>query len=202
MAHQKVAQEPAVSVLTGMQSSYRDWIEILNTTWHERGLQIFMAVVLAHWAEHLVQAYQIWVLGWPLPESLGVIGYIYPWMFTSEILHYGYALVMLIGLWVFRKGFIKSSYTWWMISFWIQFWHHIEHALLQGQALVGANLFGSPVPISIVQLWVPRVELHLIYNTLVFIPMIVAMYLHMFPKPGEEAHIDCSCVVQPKSSSK
>lgn len=202
MAQENIAQEPAVSTLPNLKVAYRDWIDTLNTTWHERGLQIFMAIVLAHWAEHLVQAYQIWVLGWPIPESLGVLGYWYPWLFTSEILHYGYALIMLIGLWVFRKGFIRSSYTWWMISFWIQFWHHIEHALLQGQAIVGANLFGSPVPISIVQIWIPRVELHLIYNTLVFIPMIVAMYLHMFPAPGEEAHIECSCVVQPKSSSK
>lgn len=34
-------------------------VERLNTAWHERSLQIFMVVVLAHWAEHLAQAYQI-----------------------------------------------------------------------------------------------------------------------------------------------
>jgi len=34
-------------------------------------------------------------------------------------------------------------------------------------------------------LWVPRVELHLFYNTIVFIPMVVAMYFHMFPPAGE-----------------
>jgi hypothetical protein len=28
-----------------------------------------MFVVLAHWAEHLVQAYQIWVLGMPRPAA-------------------------------------------------------------------------------------------------------------------------------------
>jgi len=38
----------------------------------------------------------------------------------------------------------------------IQFWHHIEHALLQGQVIAGRTLFGSPVPTSIVQLWFPR----------------------------------------------
>lgn len=201
MAQDTITQEAAPAGSSTWQTSYSNFIETLNTSWHERSLQLFLAVVLAHWAEHLVQAYQIWGLGWPVPESLGVLGYWFPWMVSSEILHYGYAFVMLIGLWVLRKGFTGKSYTWWMISFWIQFWHHIEHGLLQGQAIVGENLFNSPVPISIVQVWIPRVELHLIYNSLVFIPMVVAMYLHMFPPPGEEQHIKCSCVVKPKGSS-
>lgn len=201
MAQDTATSERVVEARSILQSSYDRLIAQLNTVWHERALQIFLAIVLAHWAEHLVQAYQIWGLGWPIPESRGVLGYWFPWMVSSEILHYGYALIMLVGLWIFRKGFIGQSYTWWMISFWIQFWHHIEHALLQGQAIVGENLANSPVPISIVQFVIPRVELHLIYNTLVFIPMIVAMYLHMFPAPGEEAHIKCSCVVKPKPSA-
>jgi hypothetical protein len=180
---------------------YVNMMQTLNTVWHERSLQIFMAIVLAHWAEHLVQAYQIYVLGWPIPESLGVIGYWFPWMFQSEFLHYGYALVMLIGIWILRTGFVGSSYTWWMISFWIQFWHHIEHGLLQFQAIIGYNLGGSPVPMSIAQFFIPRVELHLIYNTLVFVPMIVAMYKHMFPPSGEAAHMQCSCAIKPRKST-
>jgi hypothetical protein len=100
---------------------------------------------------------------------------------------------MIIGLWVFRRGFHGLSYQWWMLAFWIQFWHHIEHALLQTQAIVGHNLLGSPVPVSIVQLWVPRVELHLFYNTIVFIPMMLGMYFHMFPPKGEEPSRGCSC---------
>ncbi|MEX2602223.1 MAG: hypothetical protein WD355_11270 [Balneolaceae bacterium] len=200
MAHENVSNESAAAALPNTRTSYSDWMETLNTVWHERGLQIFMVIVLAHWAEHLVQAYQIYVLGWPLPESLGVIGYWFPWMFQSEILHYGYALIMLIGIWIFRTGFTGTAYTWWMISFWIQFWHHIEHALLQGQAIIGQNLANSPVPVSIVQFVIPRVELHLIYNTIVFIPMIIGMYLHLFPPAGEEANIKCSCVVHPRSS--
>ena len=82
---------------------------------------------------------------------------------------------------------------WWTVAFWIQFWHHIEHALLQGQALFGHNLFGRPVPTSILQLWFPRVELHLFYNTIVFIPMVIAMYYHMFPTTDEAADQKCSC---------
>lgn len=199
MTQDTLTQKPAAAIPSAVQSSYHNLVEILNTKWHERALQLFLAIVLAHWAEHLVQAYQIWGLGWPISESRGVLGYWFPWMVSSELLHYGYAFIMLIGLWLLRTGFTGKAYIWWMISFWIQFWHHIEHGLLQGQAVVGENFFNSPVPISIIQLWVPRVELHLIYNTLVFIPMIIAMYLHMFPPPGEEQHVKCSCAVKPKS---
>jgi hypothetical protein len=167
--------------------------EKLNSVWHERALQAFMVVVLGHWAEHLAQAFQIYALGWPVPQARGVLGLWYPWLIKSEVLHYSYAVVMLFGIWLLRPGFIGTSRTWWNIALGIQFWHHIEHALLQWQALSGHNLFGSPVPTSIAQLWIPRVELHLIYNTLVFIPMVVAMYYHMFPPVGEEAAMRCTC---------
>jgi len=169
------------------------FLEKLNEQWHKPALQIFMVIVLAHWAEHLAQAVQVYMLHWPIPESRGVLGLWLPWLVASEALHYGYALIMLIGLWILRKGFVGRSYFWWMVSFWIQFWHHIEHALLQGQAIFGYNLFDSPVPMSVVQFFVPRVELHLFYNTAVFVPMVIAMFYHMFPLPGEEAHQRCSC---------
>ncbi len=167
--------------------------EKLNHQWHKPALQIFMVIVLAHWAEHLAQAAQVYILDWPVPEARGVLGLWFPWLVKSEALHYGYALIMLVGLWIFRKGFQGQSYKWWMVAFWIQFWHHIEHALLQGQAIAGQNLFDSPVPVSVVQLWIPRVELHLFYNTIVFVPMVMGMYYHMFPPKGEEQSHGCTC---------
>ena len=167
----------------------------LNSAWHERALQAFMIVVLAHWAEHLTQAFQIWVLGWPVPSARGVLGLWYPWLIKSEVLHYGYALVMLFGIWLLWPGFVGASRRWWTAALAIQFWHHIEHGLLQFQALTGHYLFGSPVPTSIAQLWIPRVELHLIYNTLVFIPMVVAMYYHLFPPESEAPQMQCTCAI-------
>lgn len=171
----------------------------LNSVWHKRALQLLMFIVLAHWAEHLAQAYQIYVMGWPRPKAGGFLGLFFPWLVSSEALHYGYAIVMLIGLWTLRRGFTGTSRKWWTIALVIQFWHHIEHALLQWQALSGHNLFGSPVPTSIAQLWIPRVELHLIYNSLVFIPMVIGMYFHMFPPSGDAVHMRCSCAFQPRT---
>jgi len=169
------------------------FIDRLNAEWHETALRVFMVIVLAHWSEHLLQAFQIYALGWPVPESRGLLGYFYPWLVKSETLHYGYALVMLVGLFALRKGFTNvEERRWWTIALAIQFFHHIEHLLLQIQAITGHNLFDRPVPTSIVQLWVPRVELHLFYNTIVFIPMAIAMYHHMFPSETAVAP-KCTC---------
>jgi len=115
---------------------------------------------------------------------------------SSETLHYGYALVMLIGIGILRPGYVGRSRTWWTIAFWIQFWHHIEHALLIGQVIFHHNLFGAPVPTSIIQLWIPRVELHLFYNSIVFVPMVVAMYYHLLPSLEERPLQRCSCALR------
>ena len=177
-------------------------MERVNSDWHEPAMRLFMIIVLAHWVEHLLQGLQIYVLGWPVPEARGAIGLLFPWVIKSETLHYGYAVVMLIGLWTLRGGFTgKVDHFWWMTAFWIQFFHHIEHALLQTQAIIGHNLMGRPVPTSIVQLWVPRVELHLFYNTIVFIPMVIAMYYHLFPPAAETTKPRCACALHAAGST-
>lgn len=167
----------------------------LNTTWHGPALWIFLAIVLAHWAEHVAQAYQMYVLHWTMPQAVGVLGLWFPWLISSETLHYGYALVMLVGLWILRDGFQGRARTWWTVALGFQVWHHFEHALLLGQVIVGHNLFHAAMPESIGQLWIRRMELHLIYNTLVFVPMLVAMYLHRYPSAAEAHTTQCSCAV-------
>ena len=168
----------------------------LNSEWHKRSLQLFMIVVLAHWAEHLAQAVQIYLLGWTRPQAGGVLGLWFPFLVSSELLHYGYAIFMLVGLWMLRKGFTGTSRKWWTLALVIQFWHHIEHLLLQAQAILQYNLLGSPVPLSFLQMVFPknRVEIHLFYNAIVFIPMIIGMYYHMFP-PSEEQPAICTCAL-------
>ena len=174
----------------------------LNSVWHRRALYLFTFIVLAHWAEHLTQAYQIYVMGWPRPAAGGFLGLFFPWLVSSELMHYGYAIVMLIGLWTLRKGFTGTSRKWWTIALVIQFWHHIEHAVLQWQALTHHNWLGSPVPLSFLQMLFPknRVEIHLFYNAVVFMPMLVAMYYHMFPPKGEEVAA-CTCSLRRQSVS-
>ena len=119
---------------------------------------------------------------------------------TSEWLHYGYAVVMLVLLALLRPGFVGRARTWWTVALAIQFWHHIEHLLLLVQAQTGHFLFGRPVPTSFAQLFLPRVELHLFYNSIVFLPMIVAMYLHLRPNRAEAREAACGCAGRPLES--
>ncbi|MEU5869829.1 hypothetical protein ABZ815_52320 [Nonomuraea sp. NPDC047529] len=165
----------------------------LNGRHHKAALTAFMAIVVAHWAEHLVQAVQVYVWGWPLSEARGVLGLPFPWLVTSEWMHYGYALLMLVGLVLLRKGFAGRSRTWWNISLGIQVWHHMEHLLLLVQKLTGLHLLGRPVPTSVLQIFLPRMELHLFYNAVVFAPMVVAMLLHR--RASEHAGAVCTCAV-------
>jgi len=168
-------------------------LSALNGRYHRAALNVFLAIVIAHWAEHLVQAYQIWVLGWPRPQARGVLGEVWPWLVTSETLHYGYAIVMLVALFLLRKGFAGRARAWWTVALVIQFWHHIEHLLLLIQAQTHHNFFGAKVPTSVLQLVLPRVELHLFYNSIVFIPMMIAMYYHLRPNASEQRAVECSC---------
>lgn len=170
----------------------------LNGRYHRTALNIFMVVVVGHWAEHIAQAYQIWVLGWPVPRSRGLLGQVFPWLVTSEWLHYGYALVMLVFLFLLRPGFAGRARTWWTVALAIQFWHHIEHLLLVIQAQSGHYMFHRSVPTSVLQVFFPRVQLHLFYNSIVFIPMVIALYYHLRPTPAEQRATQCSCAKAPR----
>ncbi len=177
------------------------WFATLNTRWHKAALTIFLVIVLAHWAEHLAQAFQIYVLGWPVHEAGGLLGVAFPWLVHSEALHYGYAVVMLAGLVVLRPGFTGRSRAWWTVALGIQIWHHFEHLLLLVQAVVGVHLSGRSAPTSILQLVVPRVELHLFYNAVVFVPMVIAMTLHMRPPAADRDAMCCGCALPARRGS-
>nr|BFE84720.1 hypothetical protein GCM10020093_073210 [Planobispora longispora] len=124
-----------------------------------------------------------------------MLGIPFPWLVTSEWMHYGYALVMLAGFIALRKGFTGSSRTWWNVALGIQVWHHFEHFLLLMQNLSGLHLLGKPVPTSLIQLLLPRMELHLLYNAIVFVPMVVAMILHRRPRSADRDAATCTCAV-------
>lgn len=162
----------------------------LNTIWHKQALFIFAFICLAHLAEHIVQMIQMHVFDIPMNKANGVLGMWFPWLIESEVLHYAYALVMLIGLFLLWPGFAKGTagYFWWGVAVVIQIWHHFEHCLLIGQAIAKQNLWDSPVPISVLQLVFPRAELHFVYNLLVLIPMVFAMWYHGFKDSGT-----CNC---------
>lgn len=127
----------------------------------------FLVVVLGHWAEHVFQAIQIYVLGWPAERALGALGIVAPALVRSEWLHWGFNLTVLAGLAFLLPNFTDRARVWWSAALIAQGWHFFEHALLLGQAWTGLHLFGGVAPTSIAQLVIPRVELHLLYNGVV-----------------------------------
>lgn len=169
----------------------------LNTRWHRAALLAFGAIVVLHWVEHLVQAFQIWALDKPRPQARGFLGQVWPWLISSEWLHYGFAVVMVVVLGLLLPGFSGRGRLFWMVAFGIQIWHFIEHQILFYQAATGDNWWDSKVPVSVLQhYWFPgtRPELHLLYNALVTIPMVVALYFHMYPPPRERSEPrECTC---------
>jgi hypothetical protein len=169
------------------------WRAALDGRYHKLVVMIFTVIVIAHWAEHLVQAAQIWVLGWPTSRANGVLGVPFPWLIKTEWLHYGFAVVMLAFLWFLKDGFTGRSRRFWIIALAIQFWHHIEHLLLLLQAMIGVNFFGADMRTSVLQTFFPRVELHLFYNAIVTIPMIIAIVLHRNANEAERAAASCTC---------
>ena len=186
-------ERPGEDSRTVPSGRYHQAMDVLNGHRHQLCLRLYLFIVIAHWAEHIVQAVQIYALDWPVEEARGVLGIPFPWLVTSEWMHYGYALIMLIGLLMFLPGFTGRSRTWWTVSLVIQVWHHFEHLILLVQASSGAYIGGGDAPTSLIQLLIPRVELHLFYNTLVFVPMAVAMYLHARPNAAEREVVRCDC---------
>jgi hypothetical protein len=167
--------------------------DALNGRFHRTALIALAALVVGHWGEHLAQAFQIWGLHWQRERSFGLLGLAFPWLVKSEQLHYWIALAMLAGLVALRPAFTGPARAWWDVALGIQIWHHLEHLLLFGQVLLSTNLLGKPVPTSLLQLAVPRVELHLVYNAVVTVPMVIAVCLHMRRRQPEGTESRCMC---------
>jgi hypothetical protein len=152
---------------------------LLHGAWHRYALALYMVLVLLHATEHVVQIVQAFVLAWSRPDAGGVLGLWFPQLASAELLHFSYNFFQLSGLLVLRGGFQGRARRWWTIAIGFQAWHFFEHTLLQVQWLTGFYLFNQPQQTSLLQMFVPRIELHFIYNMLVVVPTLVAVYLYM-----------------------
>jgi hypothetical protein len=140
---------------------------------------LYMAVVVLHMCEHILQLYQFAVLGWARPASGGLLGLWAPQLAMSELLHFSYNSFQLIGLLALLGGFKGRARTFWIIAIGLQSWHWIEHALLQMQWITKLYLYDGPKPMSVLEILLPRIELHFIYNMMVVIPTLIAVYLYV-----------------------
>jgi hypothetical protein len=164
------------------------------------GMKIFGVLMTAHWLEHLFQAYQVYVMHIPRTCALGMLGMKYPWLIRTESLHYAFAFLTCVGFIVAGWHYFESRAAvklWTAGAAW-SLWHLFEHSLLLGQSLSHRYLFGAHQPTSIIQLFVPRIELHLFYNSIITLFMVWALikeksFLKKFGKVHEDGCEICNC---------
>lgn len=165
----------------------------INGGLHEQALWLYMLIVFGHWLEHIAQVYQVYILGWVPAKAGGALGLVAPGLAMAEVLHFGYNLFLIGGIVLLRPGFAGRSRFWWNLALLAQGWHFFEHILLQAQYLTGHYLFGASMQISILQQWFPRVELHFMYNLIVFLPLLIGVLYHFYPPPNEPVNERCTC---------
>jgi hypothetical protein len=173
-------------------NSVRRLVLDLNGRWHTYALLAFMAGVVGHLSEHVTQAIQIYVLGWETPDARGLMGQWWPWLATSESLHYFYAFFTLFGIVFLLPAFQGRARAFWYAALVFEFWHHFEHLLLVYQHVTRDFFFGGNAPTGVGQIWFGRVVLHDVYNSLVLFPMLIALYLH-FRSAGQDEEPICTC---------
>ncbi len=162
---------------------YLNWAEtlvsIVRGSRHPRALALYLLLGAGHFAEHVAQLVQVYGRGWSPRAAGGLLGEWLPGLAASEVLHMGYNSLQLTGLILLFPGFKGRARTWWTVALVFQSWHFLEHVLLQVQFLTGYYLFNALKQTSLLEIFFPRLQLHFVYNLLVFIPIVVAGFLYV-----------------------
>ena len=161
------------------ERKHRATFRPFSEAWFQRLLILYMVIVVGHFTEHVLQLIQADVLAWPRPEAGGLIGLWSPQLVTNESLHFSYNLMQLLGLLVLSYHVTGRARLWWRFAIVVQLWHFFEHFLLQSQWLTGIFLFDPTRQMGIGELFVPRLELHFVYNALVFVPTMIGVYFYV-----------------------
>lgn len=145
-----------------------------------RFLASYTAVVVVqgvHVVEHIIQLNQVYVLGVPDDEAVGLLGYVFEFQGTEEWLHLVFNALYLTSLVVIAWGFLRSSAArsvvpvLAMVAFlffrvWLEAWHVVEHAVIISN-VVANN--GCPCPgIVDAQLGLSDTVLHFVYNSVAY----------------------------------
>ena len=159
------------------------------TRYFAQALSFNLLIVAGHFAEHLIQMYQLYVLHMHPKLAGGILGLYFPQLAQNEVLHIAYNSLQLMGLLVLLPGFLKQeskAKLCWRVAIVAQSWHFFEHVLLQVQYLTGQYLFGALHQKSLLEFLFPRAELHFTYNLLAFTPTLIAVCLYFWHKRTNE----------------
>ena len=139
-------------------------------------LAFYAAVVVVqgvHVVEHIIQLIQVYVLGVPDDEALGLLGYVFAFQGTEEWLHivfnglYLACLVIISSRVLFAPVVpLLARMAFLFFGVWLEGWHVIEHVVIISN-VVANN--GCPCPgIVDSQLGVSDTVLHFGYNAVAY----------------------------------
>lgn len=134
-------------------------------------IKIGWFILYFHLFEHLTQIVQLYLLGWARMDSLGIIGLVFPILIRSEILHYLFSLFNVVFMLPLSK---KNKYYYFATI--LALFHHVEHFGLLMQYLTKDYWFNEAKPMTWLEQFIPRIELHLMYNLIVLSPIILFHY--------------------------
>jgi hypothetical protein len=145
-----------------------------------RLLAFYAAVVLVqgvHVVEHIIQLIQVYALGIPDDEALGLLGYVLSFQGTEEWLHLGFNVSYLASLIVIAWGLWHSPaarsiipllalLAFLFFGVWLEGWHVVEHLVIISNVIANN---GCPCPgILDAQLGVSDTVLHFGYNAIAY----------------------------------
>jgi hypothetical protein len=160
----------------------------------DRRLLAFYAIVVTvqgiHVFEHIVQLIQVFVLGIPDKDALGLLGYVFRIQGTEEWLHLVFNTAYVISLILIAWGFFLSPAARAIVPAWalaaflvfgvvLELWHVIEHIVIISNVIANN---GCPCPgILDERLHVSDTLLHFFYNVIAYagtVPPFVFLVRH------------------------
>ena len=176
--------------------------ERINGPWHSRALVIVFSPIFFHMFEHVLQVFQVYVLNIERADALGLLGIWLPRLMRAEVIHFGFSVYTLLAILVLGGAIVGRARWFGLVALSVQSWHLFEHTLLLTQRSTDNFFFGTAGPSSLVELLIPRVELHFAYNATVFTCILVAMLLHAYPPRGETVRPRCGCARQGEAEAE
>jgi hypothetical protein len=149
------------------------------------GTFYFMTAVVAiqggHVVEHIIQLIQVFVLGVPEEDALGLLGYVLQFNGTEEWLHLGYnsfyllaLYALIVPLWRITPAVLSPAgfYFFLAASVWIETWHIVEHGVIISHVIANG---GCPCPgIADPALGLSDTVLHFFYNAIAYAGLVYA----------------------------
>jgi hypothetical protein len=157
-----------------------------------RVVVLFTSVVIVqgvHLFEHVVQLLQVFALGIPEDQALGLLGYVLQFQGTEEWLHLGFNMTYALTLYVLLFPLRRMAPTWTFMTFAVgavglETWHVVEHVVIIAN-VVRNN--GCPCPgIVDAALGITDVVLHFVYNLAAYAAILPAFHFVLVGRsPGK-----------------